>query len=256
MEVEKYEPTRIADKKREPRTLAILPPSFNEPNQSQDTEILDGLPYIERFSEMQIANAEKLVQDELSNMDNKDYLSNIPKPSFPNIDSKQFEEQVDRIKNNEPVLDLERYECNGPRKDQTNSLPIWKKEIENTKSVYSHQLNELMNLELMKKYNASQWNNYNNNLRLSNDYHDKQMEELQSKMDNVNKKRKLAQQEAEPELNRLKNEWWNLVRKNNEIELQSQILKSQIDGIKQIKAKYASMNNDNEMDQDVQDDDL
>ena len=86
MEVEKYEPTRIANKKREPRTLAIIPPSFNKPKQSkQDKEILDGLPYIERYSEMQIANAEKLVQDELANMDNKDYLSNLPKPSFPII---------------------------------------------------------------------------------------------------------------------------------------------------------------------------
>ena len=149
-------------------------------------------------------------------------------------------------------MDLERYECNGPRKDQTSSLPIWKKEISNTKSVYSHQLNQLMNLELMKKYNAAQWNNYNNYLRLSNDYHTKQMEELQERMDNVNKKRKLSQQKAEPELNRLKNEWWNLVRKNNEIELQSQISKSQIDGIKQIKAKYANM----EQSMDVQDDEL
>ena len=86
MEVEKYEPTRIADRKREPRTLAIIPPSFNKPTQpQQDNEIIDGLPYIERFSEMQIANAEKLVQDELANMDNKDYLSNIPKSSFPII---------------------------------------------------------------------------------------------------------------------------------------------------------------------------
>ena len=86
MEVEKYEPTRIADRRKEPRTLAILPPSFNESNKPQQhNEILDGLPYIERFSEMQIANAEKLVQDELANMDNKDYLSNVPKPTFPII---------------------------------------------------------------------------------------------------------------------------------------------------------------------------
>ena len=86
MEVEKYEPTRIADRRKEPRTLAILPPSFNESNEPQpDNEILDGLPYIERFSEMHIAHAEKLVQEDLANMDNKDYLSNIHKPTFPII---------------------------------------------------------------------------------------------------------------------------------------------------------------------------
>ena len=85
MEVEKYEPTRIADKRREPRTLAIIPPSFNKPKQQQDNEILDGLPYIERFSEMQIANAEKIVQDEMRNMDKIDYLKNDQMPECPII---------------------------------------------------------------------------------------------------------------------------------------------------------------------------
>ena len=151
-------------------------------------------------------------------------------------------------------MDFDRYECNGPRKDQQNSLPIWKKEIANCKSQYSHQLNATLNMELMKKYNAAQWSEYNNHLRRNNEFHTKQIEELQKKINNVNIERKLAQQEASPRLHRLQQEWWGLVRKNNEIELQSQILKSQMDGIRQIKQKYANMEKNEVV--EIEDDEL
>ena len=85
MEVEKYQPTQIVHRPRAPRELSILPPSFNKTESKEEIEILDGLPYIERFSEMQIANAEKIVQDEMRNMDKIDYLKNDPMPECPII---------------------------------------------------------------------------------------------------------------------------------------------------------------------------
>eukprot|EP01083_Nonionella_stella_P218802 784280_1 len=139
------EPTEIVDRKPEPRTLMILPPCFDESNKKEEPiEILDGLPYIEHFSEMQIANAEKAVHDEMRTMEKNDYLKDNPMAKCAMIDSKEFEEQIERIYRKEKILSFERYECKGPRKDQIQSLPIWKKEIENCKSVYNHQLNGLL----------------------------------------------------------------------------------------------------------------
>eukprot|EP01084_Bolivina_argentea_P038662 71499_1 len=237
------QPTEIVDRKPEPRTLMILPPSFDESNSShQEMEVLDGLPYIEYFTDMQIANAEKAVHDEMRTMQKQDYLKEDPLPTCRIIDSTQFEEQIERIYRKEKILSFDRYECLGPRKDQIQSLAIWKKEIANCKSMYGHQLNRLLNLELTKKYNAAKWSNYNDYLRNCNEYQNTVVHELQDKMDDVNRKRKMAQLEAQPKLNKLESEWWALVSKNNEIELQSQILRTQIDAIQQIKHKYANMN--------------
>merc|ERR1711997_161878 len=143
----------------------------------------------------------------------------------------EFEEQIERIYRKESILDFERYECLGPRKDQIQSLSVWKKEIETCKMTYGHQLNGLLNLELMKKYNGAQWSESNNYLRQRYDDNVKLEKELQQKMDDTNRQRKIAQMEAKPKLDKLENEWWSLVRKNNEIELQAQILKSQSDAI-------------------------
>lgn len=80
------QPTQIVERKPPVRTLRILPPSFDPSNQSQpDIEILDGLPYLERFSEMAIANAQKAVRDEMQKFKRDDYLKDDPIPQTPLI---------------------------------------------------------------------------------------------------------------------------------------------------------------------------
>ena len=80
------EPTRVIEHNVEPRKLMILPPSFNESNDNkEEIELLDGLPYIERFSDMQLATAEKLVKDEMRSLSKKDYLKNDSMPKCPII---------------------------------------------------------------------------------------------------------------------------------------------------------------------------
>lgn len=64
--------TMIVDKEIEPRILTIMPPSYNKSeNNSEDEQqiLLDGLPYIEKFSQMQLALAKKLIQDEMMNFE-------------------------------------------------------------------------------------------------------------------------------------------------------------------------------------------
>merc|ERR1719464_1471584 len=167
MEVAIQEPTQIVDRKQTPRTLSILPPCFDESNRvEKEYQILDGVPYIEHFNEMQIANAEKTVRDEMRNMDKRrDYLQNDPMPECKIIDSKEFEEQIERIYRKENLLDFAKYECLGPSNDQSDDLSVWKNEVDQCKVTYAHQLNGLLNLELMKKFNAAQWSEYNKYLR-------------------------------------------------------------------------------------------
>mmetsp|Transcript_13472 Transcript_13472/g.21207 ORF Transcript_13472/g.21207 Transcript_13472/m.21207 type:complete len:248 (-) Transcript_13472:22-765(-) len=245
MEIEKYEPTKIVERKREPRVLQILPPSFNDGRDAsaQDIEMLDGLPYIESFTEMQIANAEKVVQDEMAKMEKKDYELQTPLPECPMIDSKEFEAEIERIYRKEHILSFDHYECAEPTRGQQYEPEAWQQSIEHCKRRKMYQLNGMTNLHLYKRYNAQKWKDYNSYLREMNRFYEKEVEELQRKMNDINKERKLAQSEAKPELDKLENAWWQLVDKNNDIELQSQILRSQIEAARESKLN-ATQNND------------
>lgn len=101
------ERTQIVEHKIEPRKLAILPPSYasdNDPikaleyHATHESLLLDGLPYIETFSEIQYAQAKKMIQDEMlamqeeiqnGTMEEKDYLAHIPMPDCPRIVSEK-----------------------------------------------------------------------------------------------------------------------------------------------------------------------
>mmetsp|Transcript_31445 Transcript_31445/g.50935 ORF Transcript_31445/g.50935 Transcript_31445/m.50935 type:complete len:245 (-) Transcript_31445:114-848(-) len=238
MEVEKFEPTQIVKRQREPRTLQILPPSFNDAvdsNGQAAVELLDGLPYIEHFSEMQLANAEKAVMDELAVMEKKSDIPDDSTTECPMISSQSFQDEIDRIHRKESVLNFDRYACQEPRTEQQHLISVWKQQIECARVQWLYQFNALMECELMSKYNAEKWRNYNDYLADINKYYEQQHQKMQHVIDEINRERKTAQNKAKVELDALESEFWDLVKMNNEIELQTQILKSQMDGLNQLK---------------------
>lgn len=153
-----------------------------------------------------------------------------------------YEKEIDRIYRKDKAFAKEidtRAKCSGPTPEEAHRSEVWDREIANCQAQFAHQVNGTLNLECIKRYNAAKWTQHNDSIRDDNGYLEEIVNRLQEDMDAVNRRRKTTQMEAKPTLDRLEQEWWTLVRKNNEIELQSQILRSQIEGIQEIKKKIA-----------------
>ena len=75
-----------------------------------------------------------------------------------------------------------------------------------------------MNLELMKQYGPNQWRLYLNGLEQLNADYSAELNTLNQKIEEINRKRKTEQGEAAPKLARMEAEWVAGVKKNMEIE--------------------------------------
>ena len=135
------------------------------------------------------------------------------------------------IENNDPdrLLDFERYDIKGPRNDQQRIVTAWNRSIENCKSQFEYTMNRSINLEIMKKYGSQQWKQHNIQLTNSEKYLNDNLKEIQTNIDDINRKRKNMQLNAGRELNSLENEWWTFVNKNNQIELECALLQRKLD---------------------------
>ncbi|ETO13274.1 hypothetical protein RFI_24101 [Reticulomyxa filosa] len=238
-----FEKTEIVEDVFEPRRLAILPPSYREnqlaiPQKPQRPShlILDALPYIEPFHNLELrSRAEKLVADEMKKMEQEDpnedlhrkYLDKYPLPNAPYIVNNY--EQADRIQRKEKILDEERYECRGPRAEQLKSLSAWIQSVENVQAQLNHGLNQQINIELCKQYLPQQWKKHTADLKAQEQYYQALFLEKEAQMAEINKQRKKVQMECEPELHQIQKQWWELVDKNNQIELQCFLLQKRID---------------------------
>jgi len=218
---------------------------------------LDSLPYIEPLSIELRAHAERLVLEEINNkkidlQQENDHLKHLPMPKCSIIDSNEFEQEIEKIQmrirnNNEKInnnneneneneennqeysiLDEERYKILGPKKDQIHALPIWNRSIENVQAQLEHNKNCNINLEIFKKYGSLKWKNYTQELKNINDYYNKILQKKEKEIEELNRIRKQKQTEIGPQLRQLETEWWTMVRKNNEIELQCELLKRNI----------------------------
>lgn len=234
MEDDFSERTMIVEEKIEPRKLMILPPSFedhennNENANNDENLILDSLPYIERYNAIDIARAEKMVKDEMKSMEYKDYLQNIPMPKCPFFENKEFENEIIRIENKESILDNERYLIECPKNEQIHDISNWNQCLDNGKAQFEHEYNRKMNLEIMKKYICQKWITHNKQLNEMNTMYEKQLKKIQNNIDNINRERKNLQNENIHHLNKMEKEWWNLVSKNNEIELQCNLIEQRL----------------------------
>ena len=82
----------------------------------------------------------------------------------------------------------------------------------------SRQSLRLMNLQLMKQYGPNQWRLYLNGLEQLNADYSAELNTLNQKIEEINRKRKTEQEEAAPKLARMEAEWVAGVKKNMEIE--------------------------------------
>lgn len=122
---------------------------------------------------------------------------------------------------------MDRYSILGPRNDQKRIISIWNRELENCKSQYSHQMNRMINIQLLNKYYSYKYDKHNQSLKNIIEYQSYIIKCKQEMIDDINRKRKSLQFENGILLTQKKNELWKLIEKNNEIELQSQLLYEQ-----------------------------
>lgn len=119
---------------------------------------------------------------------------------------------------------MKRYELLGPNNNQLNSVSIWNKCLDNAKSKYNYELNREINLLIYKKAMNKKWIDYNKKLKNINKNYENYLKMKQKTSVNINKQRKLLQTKYINSLNELQNNWYNIVNKNNQIQLQCALM--------------------------------
>lgn len=111
-----------------------------------------------------------------------------------------------------------RYELPTPPAGKMTDIGAWGECVDNSLAQLEHQATRIENLELMQQHGCQAWKVYNELLVAMASGAQRQLQDVKKNIQEVNWKRKQAQQSAGGELRRLEETWVGLVSKNYEIE--------------------------------------
>merc|ERR1712039_247774 len=97
------------------------------------------------------------------------------------------------------------------------NIAAWDHAVQNAQAQLEHQATRLDNLDLLQKYGSNLWRVHLNSLEAASRRCTNEQAAVSAQIEEVNRKRKLAQTEIGPTLTRLEGDWVNAV-KNLEIE--------------------------------------
>lgn len=208
--------------------------------------VVDALPYFDHeYDEPGVREAAlELVEEETRRYrPTKNYLDYLPPPNFSLFETEVLKNEFERLSNRLPMdmLSMKRYELPAPPAGKTTDVQAWQECVENSMAQLEHQATRIANLELMTMYGANAWKVHNSILAQLVEQSQKQLQELNKMIQNINWHRKQDQTKAGETLNKLEASWVGLVSKNYEIEqacaqLEKELNELQDSGaIKQIK---------------------
>ncbi len=151
-----------------------------------------------------------------------------------------------------PPMDVTRYKCEAPKlaflidsktgkakaesaltaDERLQAIRAWTEAVLNAQTQLSHQTERLINLELLKKFGGSSWKSHNEHLNALQQSMDNAVLASKKSIEAVNRKRKTDQIAAAPTLHGLEVAWYQLVQKNNEIEIACSLLDADIKRLK------------------------
>lgn len=117
-----------------------------------------------------------------------------------------------------PALDMSRLQMDVPAHNRQNDPAAWRQAVQNAQSQLEHQANRLDNVELFQQHGASAWRAHLVQLEGMVRNLQQQQEEVRTRTEEINKKRKYEQLEAAKKLLALEDEWLAAVQKNRMIE--------------------------------------
>ena len=159
----------------------------------------------------------RLVQEEMRQFTPPDYLEKFPTRSLEFTDrNPMLKKEFERIRKNIPMkpFDVSRYKLEKPKGKSKNDAEAWKACVRNAEAQLEHQSNRILNLKLLKKYGADKWKSYNATLANSQKELENKVSECKEAVNNINRKRKVSQENSKNEFARLQNEWWSAIDRN------------------------------------------
>ena len=159
----------------------------------------------------------RLVQEEMRQFTPPDYLEKFPTRSLEFTDrNPMLKKEFERIRKNIPMkpFDVSRYKLEKPTGKSKNDAEAWKACVRNAEAQLEHQSNRILNLKLLKKYGADKWKSYNATLANSQKELENKVSECKDAVNNINRKRKVSQENSKNEFARLQNEWWSAIDRN------------------------------------------
>uniref|UniRef100_T1KRH1 Pre-mRNA-splicing factor SPF27 n=1 Tax=Tetranychus urticae TaxID=32264 RepID=T1KRH1_TETUR len=180
----------------------------------------------------------------------KNYLEHLPPLELHEFETEMLKNEMERMERGQPIkmFSMERYELPAPSAARRSEPTEWLKAYENSQSQLFHQDVRLFNLDLLSKYGAEAWKEYNSKLTSTIGSLQKQHHELKKEMQEVNWQRKNSQTTAGEKVKILEEKWVTLVSKNFEIERACVELENELQALTEAKekanAKKTSSNDD------------
>ncbi|KAL4444532.1 hypothetical protein ABPG74_016825 [Tetrahymena malaccensis] len=191
-------------------------------------KLVTSLPYVDAEADDNIKiKVQRLIKQEMALMEKQDYLQDLPMPKTHLYDSPLIQEELQRVKNlqllEEPqILQL-------PNLDLDTAESSQLKEFNDIASKINQYNNiKQVNLELMLKYGPDSHKlfmeyqkNFKNELNSMN-------EKLKAQIEEVNSKRKFDQSNANDKLSNYQYKIGNLLRRNEELEVECQKIEHEV----------------------------
>lgn len=216
--------------------------------------LVDALPYIDAgFDEPGVREAvlEMVSEETRRYKATKNYLENLPELRLKEFETSLMANEFERLQNRQPmeILSMKRYELPSPSAGKMTDIWSWNESVDNSMAQLEHQSVRIDNLEIMLRYGAEGWKQYNEILQQMLSNAQKKLMDLRKQIQEVNWFRKRSQTSAGEKIKNLESEWVSLVSKNYEIERQCLQLELEIAALEERIKEKSVTNDDSKSDQ-------
>ena len=206
---------------------------------------IDALPYIDQQMEQvdQMKQyVDHLVQEEMKTFAPRDYISHLPRPELKFLDRPLLKAELERVATGAAMakMDTGRYAVAPPPEGAESDPAAWRAALGNAKSQLQHQQVRGENLELLRDYGPSQYQDYAKYLGAVQEGMTRQRDDLKRKIEEINRERKTEQLGAGERLHGLDQKWKTLVFGNRQVEAACVALEADIKRLKAAKGEAAA----------------
>lgn len=219
-----------------------------------DAEVVDALPYVDREYEARKAEVDLLIEQEMSQMEPRDYLEPLGPVHEPFSKSARLREEYERVAAGRSAvpLDMSRYAAPEPPANRKKNVGEWREAVANAEAQLEQQEVRLMNLELLNKYAANVWVRHNAAAEATKKRTEMALEAYREEITKVNQQRKEEQLTAGSSLHHLKMQWYELVAKNRLIQADCTRLELLLEEKKQRESRQEQSSGTKEISSDVE----
>mmetsp|Transcript_16273 Transcript_16273/g.41237 ORF Transcript_16273/g.41237 Transcript_16273/m.41237 type:complete len:231 (-) Transcript_16273:305-997(-) len=208
----------------------------SRPNEERHRQLVDSLPYVDGAGNdpHYRGMAEQMVEEEmargggLSQEKIDAYLGPMPELSFQGHD--MLENEMLRVSHGLPIdpLDMSRYESKAPTGKAEKDVKAWDNALKNAESQFEHQKLKMLNSLLYQEYGAEAWKRYIALLEALFKAQEKALAKVDEEVKEISKERLKAQLAVAKEEQTLKTEFFDLVRKNFDLDVAVRQLEAEV----------------------------